>query len=283
MKKRSAIHFAFLGTSHIAVYVLEELKNAGLLPALIITPHDKPRGRGLESQETAVSAWAAENSVPTSHELEALKKDSWDVAVVVDYGIIIPKHVLELPTHGFLNVHPSLLPHLRGPSPIRSAILTDEKNTGVTVMVVDEKMDHGPILAQSEVQTAQWPPRLAELEQALMQKGGQLLAGVLPKWVEGEITLQEQDHSKATFTKIFKKEDGLLNLSDDAYQNLLKIRAFEGWPGTYAFFEQNKQRIRVKILDAHLENGKFIIGRVVPEGKRETSYEEFLRSGARPL
>ena len=278
--------YAFFGTSHIAVYVLEALQAAGLMPELIVTQAPKPKGRGLAAQATAVETWARAHEIQVAHDWAVFESappaSGWDVAVVVDYGAMLPKQLLEIPRHGFLNVHPSLLPKLRGASPIRSAILNDEKNTGVTVMLVDEGMDEGAIVAQKKVEVKPWPIGNSELERILMEAGGTLLAQILPLWVAEEIEAQTQNHDLATYSHKLSKEDGLLNLSDDGYKNLLKIRALEGWPGTYAFFERGGKQIRVQILDAHLAGTKLVIEKVKPEGKREMSYEEFVRSGAIP-
>lgn len=274
--------YAFFGTSHIAVYVLEALEAGGSLPDLIVTLPPKPKGRGLEAQPTDVEVWARERALPLSHDWKAFEAAAWDVAVVVDYGIMLPNNLLEVPRCGFLNVHPSLLPRLRGASPMRSAILHDEKDTGVTVMLVSEGMDEGPVVAQKKVDISGWPVGNTELERILMTAGGTLLAQVLPLWVRGEIEAQPQNHDVATYSKKLSKEDGLLDLSADGYTNLLKIRALEGWPGTYAFFERAGKTIRVQILAAHLAGNKLVIEHVKPEGKKEMGYEEFLRSGARP-
>ncbi len=276
-------NFAFFGTSHIAVYVLEALAAAGLSPALIVTLPPKPKGRGLTAQPTDVESWATEHSVAVAHDTDTFEKEDWDVAVVVDYGRMLPKSLLDIPKRGFLNVHPSLLPRLRGASPIRSAILNDEKITGVSIMLVSEGMDEGAIVAQKKVAPENWPVGNAALEKILLRTGGALLAQILPLWVLGEIEAQEQNHDLATYAEKIKKEDGLLDLSADAYKNLLKIRAYEGWPGTYAFFERAGKHIRVQILDAHITNGKLVIERVKPEGKKEMPYEDFLRSGATSL
>ena len=293
-RKKNEIRFAFFGTSRIAVFVLDELKKTGLVPSLIITPPDKPKGRGLALQECVAKTWAMKNHIEIlqSEKLDGdfIKLLTTDyelptVCVVVDYGKILPRTVLGIPKRGFLNVHPSLLPRLRGPSPIRSAILNDEKETGVSILVVDEEIDHGPIVAQKKVAppAGGWPPHLSELEEKLMREGGKLLSQILPQWVAGEIDAHEQNHDIATYSEKIEKEDGLLDLSGNAYKNLLKIRAYEGWPGTYAFFERAGKKIRVAILDAHIENDSLAIDRVKPEGKREMSYAEFLRSDARPL
>lgn len=280
--KKNNIRFAFFGTSHIAVCVLDALEKAALMPALVVTVPQKPKGRGLEAKPGAVEVWADERGIPVAHEWSEFESKKWDAAVIVDYGRILPRTVLDIPTRGFLNVHPSLLPRLRGASPMRSAILNDERAVGVSIMHVDEEMDHGPLVAQRRIEISDWPPRNSELERILMEAGGALLAQILPLWIEDEVEARPQNHDLATYSQKFTKEDGLLDLSADAYQNLLKIRALENWPGTYAFFERNGKKIRVAILSAHLENTKLVIDTVKPEGKKEMKYEEFLRSGARP-
>lgn len=284
------VPFVFFGTGEIAVGVLNELAKASLLPTLIVTSPDKPAGRGGTLTSSPVKKWAS------ARHLEILQPEKLDSAfilflapktyplfVVVDYGAFLPKKLLEIPKHGTLNMHPSLLPRLRGPSPIRSAILNDEKETGVSVMLVDEKMDHGPIVAQKKVTVPEWPPRGRELDVLLASTGGKLLAEIIPLWVRGDIEPQEQNHDIATFSQMFSKEDGLLDLvNGDPYQNLLKIRAFESWPGTYTFFERNGKRIRTQIIDALMEGKKLTLVRIKPEGKQEIPYDEFARSGAKP-
>ena len=125
-------------------------------------------------------------------------------------------------------MHPSLLPKLRGPSPIRSAILNDDKVIGVSIMLLDEKMDHGPILAQEKVVPPEWPMRGRDLDALLSSAGAKLLAKTLPLWLGGDIEPQEQDHSAATICKMFTEDMAALDLADEALHNLLKIRAFDG-------------------------------------------------------
>ncbi|MDR3571394.1 MAG: methionyl-tRNA formyltransferase [Candidatus Pacebacteria bacterium] len=252
--------FVFFGTAPLASGVLSELAQAGFVPERIV-----------------------ESAKIQPEFVDELSKESWDVFVVASFGKILPKRLIELPKHGTLNVHPSLLPRLRGASPMRSAILTDERETGVSVMLLDEQMDHGPLLAQKKILVEPWPPRGRELDERLAHEGGKLLAQVLPLWIEGAIQPQEQNHDLATYCVRFSKEDGLLDLNDDPHKNLLKIRAFDGWPGTYAFFERSGKKIRVQILDAHIKDNALAIDLVKPEGKREMSYEAFLNSGAKPL
>ncbi len=282
------IRFAFFGTFPLAEAVLDALESAGFLPALIVAGSDARDTRTKETIFPPEKKWALDRNIPViqPEKIDAdliamLEKESWDVFIVASYGKILPKKLLDIPRRGTINMHPSLLPRLRGPSPIRSAILNDEKNTGASIMLLDEKMDHGPLIAQKKVSVDPWPPHGYDLDMLLAKEGGSLLAQILQEWVDGEIDAREQNHDVATYCKIFTKEDGMLDLRDDPYKNFLKIRAFEGWPGTYAFFERDGKKIRAKILDAHITNGKLVIDRVIPEGKREMSHEDFLRSGAR--
>lgn len=289
MMKKNNPRFVFFGTGEIGRSVCEALEDSGLAPVFVVTAPDAPAGRGLKLEASAVAKWASDRSIRTLKAAAAkdavtdLRAESWDVFIVADYGLFLGKDILAIPKKGCLNMHPSLLPRLRGPSPIRSAILNDEKSTGVTIMLLDEELDHGPIIAQKAALMPEWPPHGRTLDELLAHEGGALLAQVLPLWITADIEARPQNHDVATYCEKFKKEDGLLNLADDGYKNLLKIRAFEGNPGTYTFFERGGKKIRVQILDAHLEGSRLVIDTVKPEGKREMSYEEFARSGARPL
>lgn len=281
---KNKLNMVFFGTPQIAVFVLEELEKAGILPTLVVTAPDKPKGRKMIMTPPEAKVWAENHSIPvmqpeklTDKFIKRLEESApeggWDVFLTAAYGKFMPKSLLEMPRHGTLNMHPSLLPELRGANPIRGAILKDIKETGISIMVVDNEMDHGPIVAQEKVELSEWPPKASELEELLARKGGEVLAEVLSKWIEGEITSKEQDHGKATLTQKITKEDGLINLDDNPYQNLLKIRAYEGWPGTY-FFVDGK---RIKIIDAELKDGELRILRIIPEGKKEMDYETFLK------
>lgn len=280
------VRWVFFGTPDLAVNVLNELEEAGLIPTVVVTAPDRPRGRGMHMQPTPVKQWAEEHSIDvltpekvTPEFIAELANTEWDVFVVMAYGLILPQALLDIPHHGTVNLHPSLLPKLRGASPIRSAILTDiPEAVGISIMLMDAKMDHGPIIAQASVEPEEWPAHGLLMDQLLTHEGGKFLAEVLPAWLSGEITPQEQDHAAATFAKKFTKEDMEIDLSADAYHNLLKIRAFEGMPNAHTFVEHDGKRIRVQIVDAHIENGKLILDTVKPEGKGEMSYTEFMQS-----
>jgi len=283
MKKKTEANIVFFGTPQFAVWTLNALEASGVLPTIIVTVPDKPAGRGLEIVAPPVKEWAYERDIPvlqpeslrTENEAtDLLKNSEWDLFVVSAYGKILPKEMLALPHKGVLNIHPSLLPKFRGASPIESQILADEKNTGVTIMQVDEEMDHGPIVAQASVTPEEWPLKAALLEEMLATIGGELLAETIPAWLNGTLTPEPQQHELATYTKKIEKADGEILLSDDGYQNYLKYCAYDVWPGIF-FFHNNK---RIKITDAEFKNGTFTPLKVIPEGKKETEYETFMRS-----
>jgi len=280
------LKIAFFGTPRVAVYVLEELKKGGVVPDLIITAPDKPAGRKLALTPPPAKAWAEENFISTFQPktlknvdvIDSINNEGpWDLFIVAAYGNILPTEILEIPKYDTLNVHPSLLPRLRGASPIQTAIL-EEAETGVSIMLIDEEMDHGPIVGQEKIDISNWPPKASELEETLARRGGQMLTEIIPKWVAGEIDPQEQNHAKATFTKKIAKEDGLINLDDSPEKNYRKIQAFNIWPRAYFFIKHNGKKIRVIITDAEFSNGKLIIKKVIPEGKKEVSYEVFLKT-----
>lgn len=324
-KISNKISYVFFGSAELSVNVLDELKLAGLMPALIVTYPDKQVGRKLILTENIVAKWARENNVLTIKESRltpdaverilskvAELQTKAEVFVVAAYGRIIPKAILDIPKHGTLNVHPSLLPKYRGPSPILSAILASEQNNGVSIMLLDEEMDHGPIVAQEKVDLAEnnsqgmtevsntgaWPMLYPEFEKFMGHKGGALLAKVLGNWVEGSITATPQNHSLATYTKKVIKEDGFIPFetltaahtvykghnghptgenAKLAFEIATKYSAYSGWPGLYTFYEKNGVKIRLKITAAeyNAKSGTFKVTRVIPEGKPETDASKF--------
>jgi methionyl-tRNA formyltransferase len=274
--------FAFFGTAELSVTVLNKLKTAGFVPSLIISAEDKPKGRKLILTPTETKVWAEENTIPCIQPVNLKKPEGFEVIqkattgfdffVVVSYGKIIPQNILDIPRLGTLNVHPSLLPKLRGASPIKSAILT-EHETGVTIIRLDAEMDHGPIVAQKKSIIENWPPYANTLEKQLGEEGGKLLAEILPDWIHGKITEKEQDHSAATICGKIEKTDGVLELTESPEKNLRKIRAYETWPTAY-FFQNDK---RIIVTKAHIENNELVIEKIIPEGKKEMPYQDFLR------
>jgi methionyl-tRNA formyltransferase len=288
MEKKPKI--AFFGGEPLGLPALQSLVRAGLTPELVLCNPDRPSGRGLELQAPRIKTWSLENNIevfqPESFKdktaLARITDTDWDIFVVVAYNFMLPKWFLELPKHGTVNVHPSLLPKLRGMSPIRTAILENRpEEVGVSIMLMDEEMDHGPILAQAPLTLNEWPLGGILLDDMLAQIGGELLALTIPKWVAGEITPKEQMHEEATYTKRFDKtnseiiiDPNNLPTGDEALKILSKIRAYSGIGDTF-FVDKGK---RVKVKGATLENGTLIITRVIPEGKKEMDFSSYLSS-----
>ena len=279
---------AFFGGEPLGLPALQALCSAGLTPSLVVCNPDRPSGRGLELTPPHIKVWALENGIdvfqPTTYKdkavLAQLTETEWDLFVVVAYNFILPKWFLELPKQGVVNVHPSLLPKLRGASPIRTAILKNLRSEiGVSIMLMDEKMDHGPILAQTPLSLNEWPINGPLLDNRLAQIGGEMLAQTIPKFLAGELTPTEQNHGDATYTKKFEKADAELFLDpfnlpsgDEAFATLCKINAFAGMADCF-FMDEGK---RIKIKGADFSNGTLTLTRVIPEGKKEMYFSSFL-------
>jgi len=295
--KNIKMKMVFFGSSEFSVYVLDELKLHKILPDLIVTTPDKPKGRKLVLTPTPAKIWGQNNNIEVidpaslknnSDLISKLQALSSELFLVASYGKIIPKEIFEIPEKKTLNIHPSFLPKYRGASPIQSQILSDEKEVGVTVMQIDDEMDHGPIVIQKKIGLENWPLGRKELEKVLAVEGARLFAHVLPEWLIGAIDPIMQNEAGATYCQKIEKGDGELeidlnNLRKNARENLLKIKAFEGWPTAYFFFgtpkrgEDDSVQKRIIITDAKLENGALKMIKVKPEGKKEMLYEDFLR------
>jgi methionyl-tRNA formyltransferase len=296
----SPIPFVYFGSSRLSVIVLDELLRLGYKPSLIVTTPDKPQGRKLILTANVVKTWAIEHGIPVLDPIKLddvflanLKLVTCNLFIVASYGKIIPDKIIELPTHKTLNIHPSLLPQYRGASPLPTAILEDTKKTGVSIMQLDAEMDHGPVIAQKKIDITEhfkdWPT-YEDFEEFMAKQGAQLLAESMPAWVAGKITPQEQDHSKATYTKKLTKEDGLIDFSigelknlaqipfDRAYTIFRKIQAFHEWSQAYFFIEKDGTKLRIKITEAVFEGETLMINKVIPEGKKEISYSDFVRN-----
>ncbi len=272
VKIKHHLRFAYFGTPQFSTFVLDELTTAGLIPTIIVTTPDKPAGRGLAPTESPVKRWAVAHNIPllqpeifNEMTIATLRNAGCDTAVVAAYGKILPASILALFPGRAYNVHPSLLPRYRGTSPVESQILADEPHVGVSVILMDEEMDHGPIMMQEEIPQPNWPVSRSVLNERLWHAGGRLLARVL---TDGMPEPHAQNHTQATFTKKIRREDGELNLASSGRENYLKYLAYEGWPGTYFF----KDDVRYKITKASFQKGHFVVERVIPEGKREMGW-----------
>jgi methionyl-tRNA formyltransferase len=254
-----------MGTPFFAVPILEALITASTVTAVVTQP-DKPVGRGKKMEASPVKEIALRNGI-TVLEPRRLRKDmdvlqtlqtlEADLFVVTAYGQILPPNVLEMPKHGCINVHASLLPRWRGASPIQSAILAGDEKTGVTIMQMDEGMDSGAILAQRTLLITDEDTG-ASLSNRLSHAGRDLLMQVLPDYLQGILKALPQDDALATYTSLIKKEDGLLDLNQSAIEIERRVRAFNPWPGTFLHWKDMHLKIwEVEILeDIHLNAGE---------------------------
>lgn len=266
--------FAYFGTPAVASDTLATLIENGFVPSLVVTSPDAPRGRGLVLTPSPTKALALTHNIPvlTPEKLDAdtiaaIQGYACDYALVVAYGKLFPEDLIRSFPKGVLNVHYSLLPKYRGATPLETALLMGEAETGVTIQKMVKEMDAGDIIAQ-EATPIGATETAKELRPRLILMGVHLLIDILPKYVCGDITPVAQDASAATRAYKIKKEDGQLDLSAAGIENWNKYRAYADSIGTY-FFKDEK---RMKIASAEYADGTFRVLRVIPEGKRETEY-----------
>ena len=235
------ISTAFFGTEKFAAGILEALIASGEFDiTLVITQPDRPIGRKQEMHISPVKEIALKYNLEiaqpeTKQELTKYQPEvsKLQLAIVCQYGLIISKEIVDAPKLGSINVHPSLLPKYRGASPIQSALINGETNTGVSIMIMDEKMDHGPILSQTELPIA--PDDTYEtLAEKLLQISQPQLIETASAWVNEESKPKEQDHSQATFCKMFNKEDGRVDWQNKTAKEIFNLyRGLKHWPGVW--------------------------------------------------
>jgi len=243
----------FMGTPGFAVPILAALLDAGHEVVGVYTQPDRPVGRRGRPAPSPVKEAAVEEKLPV-FQPPSLKRETAqeelaglapDVIVVAAYGLFLPKATLDLPPLGCLNVHPSLLPKYRGPSPVASAILNGDPDTGVTVIRLDEGMDTGPIVAQRETAIGADEDG-AGLTARLFQMGAELMVETLPEWAAGRIDAVPQDDAAATTTSLLKREDGEIDWGQDAARIARQVRAYQPWPGA---FTKSRGKL-LKVLEA---------------------------------
>ena len=250
------IKIIYWGTPYFSAEILKTLIKSNYKPIAVVTQSDKPAGRGSKLKASEVKVTAEKEYIPYFQPeklknpdfLNQLKELKPDLFIVASYGKIIPEEILEIPKLGTINIHPSLLPRWRGPSPIQSVILAGDKETGVSIMLLDKEMDHGNIISNVKFQITN-DAKYKELEEKLIKESGKLLIETLPKWIGGEIKPKAQNHKQAIYCQIIKKEDGKINWNESAEIIDRKIRALNPWPGTY--FEACDKNF--KILDAEIK------------------------------
>lgn len=237
----------FFGNSAFSVTILDALVRANFDIAAVITSPDEPKGRGHALTSPLAALYAKEHKLPLIQQ-KRITKDatpSCDLGVIASYGHIIPNDILDIPAHGTLNVHPSLLPCYRGPTPIQTALANGEDTTGVTIMLTDREVDHGPIIAQEQITITDIDDAVT-LEEKLARISADLLTRTIPSWITGETQAQPQDHTRATFTKMLTKESGHIDWNQPAQHIINTIRAYKVWPTSWNVLNGEN----LKILDA---------------------------------
>jgi len=309
MAASDKLRLVFCGTPQFAVPTLERLHKEFDV-ALVVTQPDKPRGRGMEVTSSPVKAAAARLGLPLSQpekiknnaefraELESMRPDA---IVVVGYGKLIPKWMLELPRLGNINLHASLLPKFRGAAPIQWAIATGESVTGNTTMLLNEGLDTGDILLQQELAIADDDTSLT-LAPRLAAAGAELMSRTLNGLREGSVKPQPQDDARATLAPILRKEDGRIDFARSAKEISDRLRGFQPWPGAYTTWRGASVKfvsaMPAGVSDASLppgetrvEKGRVLIGcgggsllevaELQLEGKKKMSALDFI-NGMRP-
>lgn len=301
-----------MGTPELGKTVLEKLiASKEYAPKLVITQQDKPVGREHLLTPPPVKTYGEAHGIEVwqpqrmreEETIERIRAWAPDIIIVAAYGKIIPKEIIDIPPYGILNVHTSLLPRHRGASPVQYAILAGDRETGATIMRIDAGLDTGDIISQRSCAIAP-----DETTETLMRKlailGADLLVETLPQWFDKKITPQPQDSTRATLTKIFKKEDGEIAAEHTAEQIERMIRAFTPWPGAYLKLEtrnvkRESKEMTLKIISAraisceekkqplsfsvtskrelvlHAADGCLILESVQPEGKKPMAGHDF--------
>ena len=255
----------FMGTPDFAVPILQSLIAQHEVIGVVTQP-DRPAGRNRQVQLSPIKQTAVDANIPVFQPekirrveaIEQLKQWTPDVYIVAAFGQILPQAVLDIPPHGSVNVHASLLPRWRGAAPIQACIKAGDSETGVTIMKMDAGLDTGPMLSKRAIPIA--PDETGQsLHDKLSALGAQLLIDTLDGYLDGSIVPQAQDDVLMTFAPRIEKEEGKIDWNASAAQIERTMRAFTPWPGTFTFWE-GKQ---IKILSGHADTGSAEAGRVM--------------------
>ena len=289
----------YMGTAEIACPPLRVLAGMPEIElAAVYTQPDRPRGRGHSVRFSPVKKLALDKGVPVLQpeslkpvsaveELSALKPD---VLVVMAYGQILPQQVLDLPPHGAVNLHASLLPRHRGASPIQQAILAGDSETGVTLMQMESGLDTGPMIAKASIPIGD-DDTAASIHDQLAQLSATLIRDRLADYLTGGLPVTSQDHSAATYAGKILKSDGQIHWHQTAEVIARQIRAFTPWPGTYAHLPTTQKSL-LKILRAQIAEGSGTPGQVLPNqsgqfevatGQGSLIFTSIQREGGRPM
>lgn len=253
-----------MGTSSFAEAILESLIKDGYNIISIYTQPDKAIGRQQEIKKSAVKEMAENNKIKIfqpekldEKAVEEMINQKPDLIIVAAYGKILPKNILNIPSLGAINVHASLLPKYRGPSPIQNAIFNGETETGTTIMLMDEGIDTGDILAQEKIildKNIIYP----EVLKNIAKKSAELLLKTLPMWIEKKNQPQKQDEKEATYCQMIEREDGKIIWNNSALSIYNQWRALTPWPGIFTFWERDGANLRLKLHKILYRPGNFM-------------------------
>lgn len=305
--KSRRMNIIFMGTPDFSVGTLKALVEEGHHISLVVTQPDKPKGRGNQMQMPPVKEYALQHEIPVFQPDRIRKRENMDILfnyqadliVVVAYGQLLPKEILDYPKHGCMNVHASLLPKYRGAAPIQWAILNGEKVTGVTIMRMEEGLDTGPIILQKEYRILEQETGGSLFEQ-LMTLGAQACIQAIELFMQGLVTFTKQDHEHATHTSMIHKKLGELCWKADAIELERKIRGLNPWPSAFTYWSQKTVKIWSATVVSDKEEwsmyapgtvcevqkdgffirtgkGSLFIKELQLEGKKRMFAEEFLR------
>jgi len=262
------VRTVFMGTPQFAVPILESLLRNSYEVIAVYTQPDKPAGRGHQVVHSPIKKLALERQIPViqpetfkaREAVEKLASFQPELIIVAAFGLILPPEVLSLPKFACLNVHPSLLPRHRGPSPVANAILCGDELTGVTIMVMDEGLDTGPILAQEKMGIS-FMNTTGSLSSKLARVGAKLLLETLPKWLGGELKPRAQDESQATYSKLITSKDAEIDWHLSAVELWRRVRAYNPWPTSYTWYQRKRLKIHKAIPSSDAAKGD--IGEVI--------------------
>jgi methionyl-tRNA formyltransferase len=299
------INVVYFGTPEFSTYFLKALHaDEDIFVSGLITQPDKPVGRGKIMTPSSTKLFAQKHDIPVFEPtklkdpnfINEIKKLNADFFVIVAYGKIIPQEILDLSKSGNINVHPSLLPKYRGPSPVQAAIAAGDTETGVSIMLIDAKMDHGPVLMQKTMTIDHNDDTNSMLRKAV-DLGTPMLIKSIKKLYKDDITPKEQNHDKATFCKMIKKEDGRINWSESAEIIEAKSRAYQPWPGMFTIWSDKTLKLNSIIIaseakqslapgEVKINDNRLLIGtstnpieilEIQPEGKQKMPAAAFIQ------
>ncbi len=277
----------FFGTPEYVLPILKSVHKKfvtgpGKSPIVaVVTQSPKPIGRKQILAYSPIDKWAHEHNIPIYYSANDLLENSHEatLGILASYGEIIRKDVINFFSQGILVIHPSLLPKYRGASPVPAAIMNGDAITGCSIIKMDEKMDHGPIVTQFKEEIL--PTDTSNtLRNRIFEKSAEVLVEMLPFYIQGKIKLKTQDDSAATFTKLMKKEDGFIDINKTSPEEIERfIRAMQPWPGAWTLLRlsasEGQAQKRLKLLKSHIEEGKLVLDEVQLEGKDPVSWKQF--------